>query len=309
MRVNLTFFFYSRVHDSWLEGKSTCTSLFSAHSSSLALRKGHPEIRGSACCQAWTKLHSDFVGVEAFFSPTTCLKVKVDRGQQTMMQRAPSGNMLIKTKCLCFLLFSHAEDLAIHGCFCWHCWSTPFLSFIWAEPEGMLGYHPENSSWTLTKNIFWYCYRQTHLSSRYCCTTELAGCQLQPWNSRVVTKKLIERAAFSTAMRAHGEPVVSTIASHSTGLSERTWIPFRPGLGASSCNKFKPVSALFLQAAFEAQSLRIRWGEHPNVKVRVKEGSCSTRTTVWSWCSLQVDARILLLLLCVLMKCHSTLLW
>lgn len=32
-----------------------------------------------------------------------------------MMQRAPNGNTLIKTKCLCVLLFSHAEDLAIHG--------------------------------------------------------------------------------------------------------------------------------------------------------------------------------------------------
>lgn len=172
----------------------------------------------------------------------------------------------------------------------------------------MLGFPLENSSWTLTKNIFWYCYIQTHLSSRYCCTTEFAGCQLQPWNPRAVTKKLIKRVAFSTGMKAHGDPVVSTVASHSTGLSERTWRPFSPGLAASSRNKFKPVSALLLQTAFEAQPLRIRWGEHPKVKVRLKGGSCGTRTRALSWCILQVDGRIALLLLCVLMRCRSTLL-
>lgn len=58
-------------------------------------------------------------------------------------------------------------------------------------------------------------------------------------------------------MKAHGELVVSTMASHSTGLSEGTWRFFRPGLGERRNNKFKPVSALFLQAAFEVQPLRI----------------------------------------------------
>ena len=86
---------------------------------------------------------------------------------------------------------------------------------------------------------------------------ELAGCQLQPWNPTVVIKKLIKRVTFSPGKKAHGEPVVSTIAFHSTGLSERTWRPFRPGLGASRYKKLKPTSSLFLQAAFESQPLRI----------------------------------------------------
>lgn len=229
VRVNLTSLFYSWVHDWWLEGKSTCTSLFAACTSPWLSERATQRLE-ALLLSGLDQASHDFIWVEAFCSPTICLKVRVDRGQQTMVQRAPNGNTLIKTKCLCFLLFSHAEDLAIHGCFCLHCWSTPFLFFSWAEPEGMLGYHPENSSWTLTKTIFWYWYIQTHLSSRYCCTTELAGCQLQPWNPRVVTKKLIKRVPFSTGMKAHGEPVVSTMASHSIGLSERAWRPFRPEL-------------------------------------------------------------------------------
>lgn len=99
---------------------------------------------------------------------------------------------------------------------------------------------------------------QTHLSSRLCCTTELAGCQLQPWNPRVVTKKLMKRVALSTGLKAHGQPVVSTMASQPTGRSGGAWRPFKPGLGESSYHKFKPVPALLLQAASETQPLRVQ---------------------------------------------------
>lgn len=73
---------------------------------------------------------------------------------------------------------------------------------------------------------------------------ELAGCQLQPWNPTVVIKKLIKWVTFSPEKKAHGEPVVSTIASSSTGLSERTWRSFRPGLGASRYKKLLLPSVL-----------------------------------------------------------------
>lgn len=138
---------------------------------------------------------------------------------------------------------------------------------------------------------------------------ELAGCQLQPWNPTVVIKKLIKWVTFSPEKKAHGEPVVSTIASSSTGLSERTWRPFRPGLGASRYKKLKPSSPLFLQAAFEGQPLRIRWGGHLRCKGNKSEsGFLQHRDQSLGFIHLagrwqDTTAHVLY----VLMKCHRTL--
>lgn len=137
---------------------------------------------------------------------------------------------------------------------------------------------------------------------------DLVGCQLQPWKPIVVIKKLIKRVAFSLGKKALGEPAVSTVVCCFTGLSERIQRPFRPGLGASRYIKLKPISSLFLQAAFEGQPLRIPWGGHWAYKGKSESGFLQHQDHSLVFLHLagrcqDTTAHVLY----VLMKCHRTL--
>lgn len=136
---------------------------------------------------------------------------------------------------------------------------------------------------------------------------KLACCQLQPWNPTVVIKKLIKRVTFSPGKKVHREPVVSTIASHSTGLSGRTWRPFRPGLRAYRYKKRKCASLLFLMAAFEGQPVGIHCGGHPVCKGGTESGFLQHQDHSlvfihlagrWHYTTARAPY--------VLMKCHTT---